>query len=318
MSKRVFTFGTNRQRIVRKSHVIPRFYLAKFTNPKGQLWVYAKDRAPRVSIPEREAVERDFYECSPINNSKGKNVEEWFSRVESSASGVMAKVAEACPLQAEEMSAWAIFVSLLFLRTRKVRQQMAETSFKAISSKLRAPEYLRELQHELFQRGQFLFIESVQERAEKVIAQIEADAAFLHLAAFEGSGLHLAKSLAQKNWHTLHAPPGTSFLTSDCPVLTAKIDGQGQAQLGYGFDVENVAIMLPIAPEKLFVASPPQFGWRKTLKPNGLLMANLSIVRFAHKNVYAQTCNENIEKLVNLEIDHVVFGENAFVRSDID
>ncbi len=268
MSKRIFTFGTKKKRTVRKSHIIPRFYLAKFTNPDGKLWVYAKDQNARVSVPEREAVERDFYECSSANNNKQNNVEEWLSLVEDSASNIFAKVADDCALQGKERAAWAIFVSMLFLRTRKVRQQMTEKALKVMSNKL--------------------------------------------------PGLRLAKSMAKKCWHILHAPEGAFFVTSDCPVMTAKVDAQGQAQLGYGFDVENVAVMLPITPDKLFVASPPHFEWRKTLQLNGLFTANLSVVRFAHKNVYAHSYDKSIEELVNLEIDQLIFGQNAFTDPSAD
>jgi len=318
MSKRIFTFGTKKKRTVRKSHIIPRFYLAKFTNPDGKLWVYAKDQNARVSVPEREAVERDFYECSSANNNKQNNVEEWLSLVEDSASNIFAKVADDCALQGKERAAWAIFVSMLFLRTRKVRQQMTEKALKVMSNKLRAPEHLRDLQHDLLQKGRFIFMESLQQSAEKVIAQIESDPAFLQAKSLETTGLRLAKSMAKKCWHILHAPEGAFFVTSDCPVMTAKVDAQGQAQLGYGFDVENVAVMLPITPDKLFVSSPPHFEWWNTFQLNGLFTANLSVVRFAHKNVYAHSYDKSIEELVNLEIDQLIFGQNAFTDPSAD
>jgi len=44
-------------------------------------------------------------------------------------------------------------------------------------------------------------------------------------------------------------------------------------------------------------------------------MVNLLAVRFAHRNVYASVNSGDIQSLVDLEIDQIVFGQNAFLPS---
>lgn len=64
---RRFRMGTagraaTEQRTSRREHIVPRLLLANFADSNGVLWVYAKDKQVRQSIPDRECWERDFYE----------------------------------------------------------------------------------------------------------------------------------------------------------------------------------------------------------------------------------------------------------------
>ncbi|MGD1103856.1 MAG: DUF4238 domain-containing protein, partial [Terriglobia bacterium] len=51
-----------RKRPTRKEHIVPRLVLANFSDDDGVLWVYAKGRPVRPSVPAKECCEHDFYE----------------------------------------------------------------------------------------------------------------------------------------------------------------------------------------------------------------------------------------------------------------
>jgi hypothetical protein len=108
------------------------------------------------------------------------------------------------------------------------------------------------------------------------------------------------------------APPGKSFLVSDCPVMTAELD-RGRVLPGAGFGKENTAVIVPVNSGKLFVASPHDRNWMKVATPRGVDMINLQAVQFAHRNVYANVNSLDIQSLVDTQINQIVFGQNAFL-----
>jgi hypothetical protein len=117
----------------------------------------------------------------------------------------------------------------------------------------------------------------------------------------------------RKTWHTIDAPPGRSFLISDCPVLTAELNGP-RVEPGAGFGKQNVAALLPLTSQKLFVASPLDRGWRTIATPAGVDNINRLIVQFGHRNVYGNASSPDTQLLVDTEIDRIVFGKNAFLK----
>jgi hypothetical protein len=119
--------------------------------------------------------------------------------------------------------------------------------------------------------------------------------------------------LLDRTWNTLEAPAGKSFLISDCPVITVERQG-GQFLPGAGFAKKDTVVLLPLDSTHLFVASPPDFGWKLgKAYPAAVDMINRLIVQFAHRNVYANVEANGIRALVDSEIDTVVFGKNAFL-----
>jgi hypothetical protein len=86
---------------------------------------------------------------------------------------------------------------------------------------------------------------------ESWLSQIEGDAVPVLEAI-------IAQSLLTRAWHTIEAPPDHCFAISDCPVVTDEVRG-GQPYPGAGFGGKNTAVLLPVGPQHLFVASPHHF-----------------------------------------------------------
>lgn len=86
--------GTDKQKLTRRQHIVPRLLLANFTDPASTLWVYSKDKPARASTPDNECLERDFYEYEFNGRKTSNKYENWLGRIESDASAVLRLLAD--------------------------------------------------------------------------------------------------------------------------------------------------------------------------------------------------------------------------------
>jgi hypothetical protein len=168
------------------------------------------------------------------------------------------------------------------------------------------------MQHELLQKGELHYAEDLRKKVEKTRKAMDESPSCYHVSGLPRHTVSLADTLMRKKWWLVDAPPGKSFLTSDCPVLTSELGGRNVLP-GAGFGKENTAVLVPITSGKLFVASPHDRNWRTVAEPRGVDMVNLQTVRFGHRNVYADANSPAIQSLVDTEINQIVFGQNAFL-----
>jgi hypothetical protein len=135
---------------------------------------------------------------------------------------------------------------------------------------------------------------------------------FYHVSGLERNVASLGDAIMRKTWHTIQAPPGRFFVTSDCPVTTIELI-DGKVGPGAGLAKEHTAIMLPLTPEYLFVAASPHMHWKSVGEPRFVDSVNLLVVQFAHKRVYSHVNSAEIQSLVDSQINKVKFGKNAFL-----
>jgi Protein of unknown function (DUF4238) len=296
----------------RREHIVSRLLLANFTDSNGVLWVYAKDKPVRESIPESECWERDFYEYELNGRSTKNKYEDWLAAIEANASKVLPILSSRQQVIQQDAVAWSAFVASLFVRTRKVRKQISDAMVRKFKQQTENPDFIRTMQYELLQQGELCYADDLRRDAEKLRAAMDASPSFYHVSGLPHHAASLAEALMRKKWHTVDAPADKSFLISDCPVMTAELQGN-QLLPGAGFGKANTAVLVPLTPRKLFVASPHDRSWRIVAEPRAVDMVNLLAVRFAHRNVYASLNSADIQALVDLEIDQIVFGQNAFL-----
>jgi hypothetical protein len=299
----------------RREHIVPRMLLARFADPSGVLWVYTKGKPARPSIPANECIERDFYEYELSGRKTNNQYEDWLARVEGNASAVLQRLIDRVNLEQSEAVIWATFVASLFARTRKVRTQISAAMVRKFGEQVQDPEFVRNMQHELLQQGEFRTAAELRESLERTRKAMDDSPSFYHVSGLPRHTITLANALLEKRWWTIDAPPGKSFLISDCPVMTSELDGPDGRRIlpGAGFGKENTAVLLPIASGKLFVASPHNRHWQRVAEPRGVDNVNRQQVWFGHRNVYAEVNSPGIQLFVDAELNHVVFGQNAFL-----
>ncbi len=260
--------GTGKKKLTRREHIVPRLLLENFTDPTGKLWVYEKGKPARPSTPINECVEKDFYEYALNGRETNNKYEDWLGRIESDASEVIRALIGRQQLTAREATIWAIFVAALFIRTRKVRKQISENMIREFKKKTEDPAYIRELQYELLQKGELVYADEIKKDVEGLRAAMDASPSFYHVSGLPRHTKSLAEPLMRKDWHLIDAPAGESFVISDCPVTTAELVGN-QIAAGSGFAKANVAVLVPVSSQKLFVASPHGCTWRQVATPRG-------------------------------------------------
>jgi hypothetical protein len=310
----ISTTGPKKQKLTRREHIVPRLLLANFTDADGALWVYTKNKLVRPSTPTNECCERDFYEYELNGRKTNNKYENWLAAVEGYAQKILQLLMGRQPLGQWDAVIWSTFVASLFVRTRKVRKQISDAMIRRFKEQTQDPDFIRTMQHELLQQGELRYADDLRKDVESLRAAMEGSPSFYHVSGLQRHTVSLADALMRKKWHTVDAPPGKSFLISDCPVMTTELQGS-QVLPGAGFGKEDTAVLVPITPQKLFVASPHNRNWRTVAEPRAVDMVNLLAIRFAHRNVYANVNSPDIQALVDVEIDQIVFGKNAFLPS---
>jgi hypothetical protein len=303
------------QKLTRKEHIVPRLLLTNFGDPAGVLWVYSKNQPARRSTAENECVEKDFYEYELNGRKTNNKYEDWLARIETDASAVLRRLVNHQQLTDREVAIWAIFVAALFVRTRKVRMQISENMVREFKKKTEDPAFIRELQYELLQKGEMVYADDIKKDVDKLRAAMDASPSFYHVSGLPQHTESLSQPLMRKRWYTIDAPPGKSFLISDCPVMTVELNGN-QVTPGAGFGKDNVAVLLAVTSQKLFVAAPHDGrNWMAVATPAGVDIINRLIVSFGHRNVYANADSADTQFLVDTEINRLVFGQNVFLPS---
>jgi hypothetical protein len=302
----------NKKHMTRQEHIVPESYLKNFCDDKDRLYVYEQNKEIRPSRPRNECRERDFYEYELAGRKTENACEDWLARIEDDARKVLPLISESQQLNKEQATTWACFVASLFARTRKVRAQFSSLMVQRFRAQTQDPEFIRNLQYELLQAGELRYADDLQREIDHLREAMEADDSFYHVTGLPRKTKVLAEAVLYKNWYTLCAPPGEFFITSDCPVVTVeRIDNKWA--LGSGFGKENVLILLPLSPEKVFLAAPSHFKINPAVGPDFVDSTNVVVARFAHKNVYGHVKSEEIKILADLEINRVLFGQNAFL-----
>lgn len=303
---------TKKRHLTRRQHIVPCLLLANFTDAAESLWVYSKGKPARPSIAENECCERDFYEYELNGRPTENQYEEWLARIESDASTVSRMIVARQQLSQCNAEIWATFVAVLFARTRKVRMQISGSIVRKFKKETDDPNFVRDMQYELLQKGELVPAADLKKQVDRLRAAMDASPSFYHVSGLPRYSASLAQPLLRKMWHTIDAPAGKSFLISDCPVMTLEITGS-QILTGAGFANEKVAILVPLSPQTLFVASPPNADWRPTATTAGVDNVNRLIAMFGHRNVYANANSIDTQLLVDTHLDALKFGVNAFL-----
>lgn len=117
----------------KRQHYVPRFYLRRFANPKGQVSVFDRQMARSYTTSvENVAVEAGFYDAFTENGERLTLAEETLSKVEGEARHVIEALARSTkgglgPDQ-EQRETLALFLALQTTRTREAWDAEAEIS----------------------------------------------------------------------------------------------------------------------------------------------------------------------------------------------
>lgn len=286
--------------------------LSQFVAGDGMLRVYAKNGKMRSGHLANECVERDYFEFTYLDRPTNNAYENLLSNIESIAAGMLRRIRNKEHLTQEDANNWAIFVASLFARSRKVREQVGSSMFAAARLHSINPDFIRDIQLDLLNRGELHHADDIQRRITETVKAMQDSAHYFFISGLPNRIKMIATDILARDWHTIDAPDSHRFLFSDCPVVTYEVQN-GRLHLGSGFGNQGTIVLLPVSPSKLLVASPKGGRWPSIFTVSDMETVNRLIVQFAHQNVYADFESNDVQNLVNQQINSIQFGTNAFV-----
>lgn len=227
---------------VKSQHYVPRVYLQRFANAKGQIWVY--DKVARKSFQtniKNVAAENRFYDSDMLEAATGDKqfIERHLSNIEANYATVSEGIISS--LNAHKFKTvnkrhrhfLSAYVVIQWMRTKEARiehQQMAEV-FQRMVEKNIIPRGQGETGAALF--GKEAPEEIAQEMQHRALLDIDRIAM-------------MARVLRQHIWILFEAPRDAQFVTSDHPFarrshITDSLRGTN------GIACEGIEIMFPLS-----------------------------------------------------------------------
>lgn len=301
--------------LTREQHTVPQWHLRRFTDSEGVLWRYMPHKPVKKSRPKGECWEPDFYEYE-VNGETTKNeYETWLGRIENDAAMRIEMLLSNRRLGQWDVTVWATYVASLFVRSPKYRAQTSGMMVQKFREETANEDYVRNLQHELLQKGELVSFESLRIDADRLREKMEKSPSYYHLLGLKRQVVSVSEALMRKAWWIVQAPPEKFFVMSDCPVTTAEVIN-GRANLGVGFGKEHALIFLPLTPQHVFAATSQLIRYAAEGDAKFVDSINHLTVQFAHKRVFAHLSSPGIASMVDNHMSRIVFGQNAFVPAN--
>lgn len=242
----------------KRQHFLPRFYLEGFAADDGCLAVYDRDKNEiRRQQPVNTGVAGHLYTVTDEQGRKRFELEAALSQVEGDAAKHLPTLMTGGTLSADGRAAIAHFLALLSVRTPEfiesiqamnggIVRHVAKLMMSDEASVVRqikddpkhadkSPEELREFAAGVadFVKGDDYVVTTDREYAVTLALRM-ADAITPHIY--------------QRQWTVWTAPPRTSFVTADAPVvLTTLGPPSGPRWMGVGFGSADALVIVPLS-----------------------------------------------------------------------
>jgi hypothetical protein len=214
-------------------HYVPRFYLARFADADGALWVYDKSE-DRIfhSSPERIAGENRFYDIPDVSKPDDRLFfEKQFAEIESDAAPIIdswltqIQQGKAIRISDIERDIISLFLTRQLVRTAEAKTQIMQ--FNDVLNRL--------LPGQDFDATSYVHF------------RLLDDANFLN---------EMAVLIAGNVWIFANNFSGVGFYTSDHPVLVHSLDSNGW-RLGSAALEQDVYLILPLSPQTVMYCFDP-------------------------------------------------------------
>ena len=240
-------------------HVVPRFYLERFTDAQGFVWNYDfPTGAVTARKPTKTAVETNFY--SPVADDGGRvdAIEEMFSQIESDAAPLWDDLMHGKRMIGSDREQIALFIAMQHLRSPSLIEAAAKT--KAMmhhhtSQFIVSDEHLfnREMDRQDSVAGVTTSLEKREQMRQQLLKPEDFTMEVSRHAGLPiiGGLANLAEVFVQMTW-IVGASRDQHLITGDCPVTRIsdpktfhRIYGDG------GFANKSVRVTLPLSSDRI-------------------------------------------------------------------
>ncbi len=298
-------------RNARKQHVISEMHFRHFSDSNGNIYVYEKGKATRKSTPHNECVIKDYFECKLPGYETNFEVENRLGKLETAAAPIYRNLIAGRELTSVQAATWALYVSSLFLRSRKIREELSPGTYANFVSGQLETTTLRDDQWRIFNKfGRLIPLEEIREYKSRLV-QTYADPALQQINSMNDSTPNLASALVSRHWQVVRPANGMYFVTSDAPVFTLRLHERGSS-VGVGWGYKDTHIGFPLDPQHLFIASPTGVEWVSPIDETNTLAFVGTMAQFSYRHIYAHRDSEDIRAPMERHSGTILFGRDAY------
>ncbi|HEU4561312.1 MAG TPA: DUF4238 domain-containing protein [Longimicrobium sp.] len=212
----------------KRHHAVPQFYLRRFTDSAGLLWLHDLDNATAVQVrPSDALVEKYLYSPETGANPHDDTLEEFFAvHVEGPAAPALDTLARGAELPDEDRQRVAVFLAFQEIRVPRWRDLVTDFASKIgdriLKMSAARPEYMRrvfdEMGEEVSDEDLTRMIEGIESGGLSVEATKAAWFQSMHVAS------ETAQMLYRMPWTVVEASRDVEFVTSDAPIAKVLTD----------------------------------------------------------------------------------------------
>jgi hypothetical protein len=244
-------------KLAKRQHYLPQFYLRSFADRDGLLCVFDREtKTFRRQRPLNTALEKDFYTITDAQGERSDGLEQMFSKLESAARGVIARVeaGQTGWKDEQEQVYFAVFVAYLYCRTPTFHKEQTALAEQLYRSGMKANHPTADVTAQLFEQFAKATGDEVDRPlAEEFFAMVQNDRYAVEvprqniLKVMVAAALHLAGILLSMNWTFATAPPDLAFITSDAPFVITPPPHWNKDWRSYGVLTPGTASTIPLS-----------------------------------------------------------------------
>lgn len=290
----------------KKQHLVPRFYLNKFSDPDGNVWTYFGDGKPRGDKPEATAIEANFYSPIGPDGERFDELEKILGMIESNAAPLWDDICNGAAFKGEERDHLALFLAAQYLRSPSAVRAGAEMMGSMVHHTSQVLASNNEFHNRSIDEYETDTGEAISPETRGKMREFISDPKNYTINVLRSAGLpvlggvgDLATLFFNMKWVIGHSED-QHLITSDSPVTRTSDPSTHHRFFGDGaFANKTVRVQFPLNPQRIIemtwrgdeqkrvVAIPKQMA--KSF--NGLRAAQ------AERFVYACRKDHGIEKL---------------------
>ncbi|MGV2019271.1 DUF4238 domain-containing protein [Agrobacterium sp. 22-223-1] len=280
-------------------HFIPQFYLRNFSAgcDRRKAKVFCYDQSTRKSFETlvRNVGSRRHFFRIDVEGFDPNHIEDGMAEIEGEISGHLAEA-----IGAKDFPSGAHFSSIMLLmanvavRNPRFRSMTEgfhlQIAHRMMATMLKDKDHFDDSIKQARENGAPIRDDITYDEMKDIVARglfkIAIDQTYLIGLELQAVPTAL-EQLARRSWSFVSAAPGSSYATSDDPVILDWVDGV-QRPFSPGFGLTNTIVMFTISPELtligLFVQQPAQREHRR----DQVAALNTSIARYATKQLYGR------------------------------
>lgn len=119
----------------KRHHLVPEFYLRRFTDKNGHIWNYDKEKSTVKKLTViNTSVEKHCYSYTDVDGTRNNDVEDFIAKIESDAAPVLEKFISGEKIEREQRIKLSSFFAITYARSNTHRRIYAELGAKLLQS----------------------------------------------------------------------------------------------------------------------------------------------------------------------------------------